>query len=515
VVLQIGARLGPYEIQSAIGAGGMGEVYRARDTKLQRDVAIKVLPEALADDSERLARFEREARTLASLNHPNIAQIYGLEESDGIKALVMELVEGATLADRIAQGLIPIDEALPIAKQIAEALEAAHEQTIIHRDLKPANIKVRPDGSVKILDFGLAKALESTRTMSTTATQSPTITSPAMLTGMGVILGTAAYMSPEQAKGRAVDKRSDVWAFGCVLYEMLSGKRAFEGDDVSDTLASVLRGEPDWTLLPHEVPLSIRVLLKGCLTKDPRQRIADVSAVLFVMDHQGSLVPAVETSNPAASLGERVPLWRKAIAAAAVIVVAVGAAFSGWIVRREAPRTVTRFTIALPSDQTITRPGRHVVAISPDGTRVVYVANQQLYLRAMDRLDAAPIRGTNEDPAEPVFSPDGQWIAYWAKDQWKKIPVTGGAPVTIAAAAIPFGATWDGDKILYGAGSEGIFEVSATRGTPRRLVNADQKASEVLSHPQLLPGGEAVLFTAGPPGGPPSAARAGTSSSSR
>ena len=288
-----GTRLGPYEITGRIGAGGMGEVYRARDTKLGRDVAIKILPEALAHDTERLARFEREARTLASLNHPNIAQIHGLEESDGIKALVMELVEGPTLADRIAQGPIPLDEALPIARQIAEALEAAHERGIIHRDLKPANVKVRPDDIVKVLDFGLAKALEPMSADGTDATASPTITSPAMMTRIGVILGTAAYMSPEQAKGRAADKRSDVWAFGCVLYEMVTGRRAFEGEDVSDTLAAVLRGEPDWTVLPANVPPAIVALLRGCLEKDRRRRIGDLSTARFIIDHGGDATPAV------------------------------------------------------------------------------------------------------------------------------------------------------------------------------------------------------------------------------
>ena len=288
-----GTRLGPYEITGRIGAGGMGEVYRARDTKLQRDVAIKILPEALAHDTERLARFEREARMLASLNHPNIGQIHGLEESDGIKALVMELVEGPTLADRVAQGPIPLDEALPIARQIAEALEAAHERGIIHRDLKPANVKVRPDDIVKVLDFGLAKALEPMSADGTDATASPTITSPAMMTRIGVILGTAAYMSPEQAKGRAADKRSDVWAFGCVLYEMLTGRRAFEGDDVSDTLAAVLRGEPDWTALPANVSPAVTALLRGCLDKDRRRRIGDLSTARFIIDHGGDATPAV------------------------------------------------------------------------------------------------------------------------------------------------------------------------------------------------------------------------------
>ena len=272
MALTPGTRLGPYEITAQIGEGGMGEVYQATDTKLKRDVAVKVLPSALAAAPERLARFQREAEVLASLNHPNIAAIYGLEEADSTKALVMELVEGPTLADRIAQGAIPVDEALPIAKQIAEALEAAHEQGIIHRDLKPANVKVRPDGTVKVLDFGLAKALEPTGAMSSGMSQAPTITTPAM-TQAGMILGTAAYMSPEQAKGRTVDKRSDVWAFGAVLYEMLSGKRAFDAEDVSETLAAVLRAEVNWSLLPRALSPALRTFLVRCLQKDPKQRV--------------------------------------------------------------------------------------------------------------------------------------------------------------------------------------------------------------------------------------------------
>src|SRR5499433_879971 len=260
--LRAGAHFGPYEILAAIGAGGMGEVYRARDTKLNRDVALKILPEAFAADASRLSRFKREAQVLASLNHPHIAAIYGFEDSGSTHALVLELVDGATLADRIAKGPIPLDEALLVAKQIAEALEAAHELGIIHRDLKPANIKLRDDGTVKVLDFGLAKALEPASAVSPALTASPTITTPAQMTGVGMILGTAAYMSPEQAKGRPADKRSDIWAFGCVLYEMLTGKRAFEGEDVSDTLANVLRGEPDWTALPKEVSPAVRILIE-------------------------------------------------------------------------------------------------------------------------------------------------------------------------------------------------------------------------------------------------------------
>jgi serine/threonine protein kinase len=284
MTLAAGVRLGPYEILSALGAGGMGEVYRARDATLNRDVALKVLPELFALDLDRLARFKREAQVLASLNHPNIAHVYGLEDSQGVRALVMELVEGPTLADRIAQGAIPFDDALPIAKQIALALEAAHEQGVVHRDLKPANIKVRPDGTVKVLDFGLAKAIDpQAGTQAAALANSPTLTSPTMMTGVGVILGTAAYMSPEQAKGRAADKRSDVWAFGCVFYEMLTGRRAFYGEDVSDTLAAVLKGEPDWTALPADVPPAVRALIQGCLRKDRKERIGDISTALFVL----------------------------------------------------------------------------------------------------------------------------------------------------------------------------------------------------------------------------------------
>jgi serine/threonine protein kinase len=282
--LSAGTRLGPYEIVALLGAGGMGEVFRAHDTKLGRDVALKILPDTYATDLERLARFQREAQVLASLNHPHIGAIYGLEESNGIRALVLELVEGPTLADRIAQGAIPLDEALPIARQIAEALEAAHEQGIIHRDLKPANIKLRPDGVVKVLDFGLAKLTEARAASGAVGlSQSPTITTPAMMTGVGMILGTAAYMSPEQAKGRPADKRSDVWAFGCVLYEMLTQKRAFAGEDVSDTLASVLRGEPHWSALPTETT-HLTSVLQRCLEKDVKRRLRDVADVTLLLE---------------------------------------------------------------------------------------------------------------------------------------------------------------------------------------------------------------------------------------
>src|SRR5262245_32258703 len=348
-----GTRLGPYEIVSPIGAGGMGEVYRATDTNLGRDVAIKVLPDAFAQDPERLARFEREAKTLAALNHPNIAQIYGLERSGSTPALVLELVEGETLGDRIARGAIPLDAALPIARQIAEALEAAHEQGIIHRDLKPANIKVRPDGTVKVLDFGLAKLTESNAAagaVPNALSMSPTITSPALVSGVGVLLGTAAYMSPEQAKGKATDKRADIWAFGCVLYEMLTGKRAFEGNDVADTLGAVLRGEADWGLLSvTSGPPIVRVVLARCLEKDPKRRVRDIG------DVQLALAGAFETpASSGTGAGERRTTIRRSVTAVigGAAVAAVIVAVSSWLFR-PIPPTVQRmrFTIAPPAAQ--------------------------------------------------------------------------------------------------------------------------------------------------------------------
>src|SRR6516165_2257254 len=295
-----GTRLGPYEILSAIGAGGMGEVYRARDSKLKRDVAIKVLPEAFARDPERLARFEREAEVLATLNHPNIAAVYGFEESADGNGIVLELVEGPTLADRIAKGPIPIDEAIPIAKQIVEAMIAAHERGIVHRDLKPANIKVTSSGSIKVLDFGLAKAAD-TRAIDSgiNVTALPTITSPAMMTGVGVVLGTAAYMSPEQARGRAVDGRADIWAFGALFYEMLTGRRAFPGDDVTETIANIVKSDPDWNALPPDASVSVRALLRRCLNKDPDRRLRHIADARFNLEDAETLaLPAARSSAP-------------------------------------------------------------------------------------------------------------------------------------------------------------------------------------------------------------------------
>ena len=412
----VGRQIGTYQILSLLGAGGMGEVYRARDTKLGREVAIKILPRIFVSDPERLARFEREARMLASLNHPNIGAIYGLEDGDGVRALVLELVEGPTLAERIAQGPVALDEALPIARQIAEALENAHEQGIIHRDLKPANIKLKPDGSVKVLDFGLAKALEPADRVSPSVTQSPTITSPVMMTGVGMLLGTAAYMSPEQAKGHAADKRSDVWAFGASLYEMLTGRRPFEGDDLSDTLASVLKSEPDWAALPREIPAHIRVLIQRCLAKDRRQRLADISVALFLVAEAASLAPATGAGEPAA-MPARAPLWRRLVmptAAAIVVGAAVGTAV--WLATRPTAAHVTRFALSPTGAAALSvDPQSRDLAITPDGTHIVYkgtgTTGAQLFVRALTQLEPTPLVGLGT-PRAPFFSPDGQWIGF-------------------------------------------------------------------------------------------------------
>jgi serine/threonine protein kinase len=374
--LSVGSRLGPYEIITLIGAGGMGEVFRARDTKLGRDVALKVLPEAVASDPERTARMRREAQVLAALNHPNIAAIHGFEDSGAVHALVLEFVDGETLAERIARGPIPIDEALAIAKQIAEALEAAHEQGIIHRDLKPANIKVRHDGTVKVLDFGLAKLADATGAPAALS-MSPTITSPALISGLGVLLGTAPYMSPEQARSRPVDKRSDIWAFGCVLYEMLTAKRAFAGDEVSETLASVLAREPDWTALPTTIAPAIRTLLRRCLDKDLRQRIGDIAAARFVLSEYEKLMPAVSTAAPQPSPPSGIPLWRRATTPAATLI--VGSLVTGasvWFAVRPLPPRISRLTMATSSAAALSVSANdRDLAITPDGSRIVYVGN--------------------------------------------------------------------------------------------------------------------------------------------
>jgi len=493
VALGPGTRLGVYEILGLLGSGGMGEVWRARDSKLQRDVAIKVLPQALAEDPERLARFEREAQTLAALSHPNIAHVHGFDDFTGVPALVMELVEGPTLADRIAKGAIPLDEALPIAKQIAEGLEAAHEQGIIHRDLKPANIKVRDDGTVKILDFGLAKALEPKQPSNINATQSPTITTPAMMTGAGMILGTAAYMSPEQAKGRPADKRSDVWAFGCVLFEMLTGKRAFEGEDVSDTLANVLKTEPSLAALPLDLPSTIRQLIRGCVTKARADRIADISVARFLL----TVRPETPT-GPMQVLPGRVWRRRAVVVMFTIAVALMALGVLAWRMSASASSpVVTRFSIRFPEGQQLAPMTRHFIGVSADGMQLAFIAGGRLYTRRIDAFDAHVVAGSSAEPvlSSPVFSPDGRSLAYFsgAETAIKKVSLAGGAPSTVCAVPNQFGMSWDAHGLLIGLAGRGVVRCAENGGSPQQVISVG--AGEQAHGPQLLPDGDRLLFT--------------------
>ena len=513
--LVLGARLGPYEVLVPLGAGGMGEVYRARDTKLDRVVALKVLPDTFATDPDRLARFQREAKTLATLNHPNIGSIHGLEEADGATALVMELVEGEDLAERIARGPIPVNEALAIARQIADALEAAHENGIIHRDLKPANIKVRADGAAKVLDFGLAKTTAAVGQSSQSVSLSPTITSPAM-TAAGVILGTAAYMAPEQAKGRAADKRSDVWAFGCVLYEMLTGRRAFAGDDVSDTLAFVLTREPDWNLLPAAVPPAIRTLLRRCLTKDRKRRLDSAADARLEIE---DALTAATTETPSARPGGAGETRRAArLERLTWLLIALGliATITWLLVQAPAETGPVRVTLTVPPGVTLQGSGGdRLLAISPDGRRIAFVAavggKTQIYLRHADQFDPVPVVGT-EGGVDPFFSPDGQWLGFMAgavpgggvipvqEGKLKKVPI-GGGPATTLGDATNRGASWGVDNTIVFAttATGGLWRVPASGGTPQQLTTL---AATERSHrwPSFLPGGKAVLFSIQPGG---------------
>jgi eukaryotic-like serine/threonine-protein kinase len=500
--LSTGTRLGVYEVTAQIGEGGMGQVYRARDTKLHRDVAIKVLPDLLASDPERLVRFQREAQVLASLNHPNIAQIHGLEESRGVRALVMELVEGEDLSQRIVRGASPLDEVLLIAKQIADAVEAAHEQGIIHRDLKPANIKVRPDGRVKVLDFGIAKALsaEPNALSSRPLSMSPTITSPGMMTGIGVILGTAAYMSPEQARGKPVDRRSDIWAFGCVLYEMLTGKAAFHGDEVTDTLAAVMRAEPDWSLLPAPAPPSIRALLHRCLQKDTRQRLQAIG------DARIALEEVLTGAAPSTTAPRGTPSWKLRLAVGlGGILIAAAVGFAVWNLKPSPalPRPVIRFTIALAPGQALAGLNQPALALSADGSQLAYVATttghgaQQIYLRAMDGVDARPIPGT-EGATDPFFSPDGQWLGFFAGDELKKISVRGGVAQTLTSGVgggLSWGASWVSEGTIVFAPYSSVLQRVSDAGGASRPLTRFETGETLHMWPQALPGGKAVLFT--------------------
>ena len=451
--LREGASLGPYHVLAKLGEGGMGEVYRATDSRLKRHVALKILPPAVAADPDRLLRFQREAEVLASLNHPHVAAIYGLEDAAGVKALVMELVEGPTLADRIAQGPLPPDEAIPIARQIAAALGAAHESGVIHRDLKPANIKVRNDGTVKVLDFGLAKLAARDGSSAPDLSDAATLTSPARapaVTTMGLILGTAAYMSPEQARGRDVDKRTDIWAFGAVLYEMLTGARAFAGEDVTETMAAVVKSTPDWGALPADTLTPIVGLIQKCLEKDRNKRIGDIAIARFLLtdDSSSGTAPAgpraCRASAPA--LLQMLP-W---------LLAAVTLGLAGrWLIGRTppVPPQVSRVQVSVrPADQVASsnissRPVRHALALSPDGRLAVFSGIRgkvaHLYARPLDRDEAAPIQGT-EGGVAPFFSPNGASIGFWIGSTLKRVPVGGGQAATIAE--IPEGnrgsATW-------------------------------------------------------------------------
>jgi serine/threonine-protein kinase len=504
-----GTRLGVYEVTAKIGEGGMGQVYLATDTKLKRQVAIKILPPALAADADRLARFQREAEVLASLNHPNIAAIYGLEESGGMTALVMELVEGEDLSQRIRRGAIPLDEALPIARQIAEALEAAHDQGIVHRDLKPANIKVRADGTVKVLDFGLARTVDGSGAGGAAqagAENSPTITTPAM-THAGMILGTAAYMSPEQAKGKAVDRRTDIWAFGVVLFEMLAGERPFVGDDVSEVMAAVLKLEPDWGRLPAGLPDPVRRLLKRCLEKDPKQRSRDIADGFLQLDDALAATPAISSGQVAVRV---MPLWRRAapvVLGVAVGTLAVGAAWA--LIGSWGPEGAGSIRLSMvPAASRPFAPNAfdRNIAISPDGSRVVYTAGAadegRLVLRSIDRVEGDLLAGI-AGARSPFFSPDGQWIGFFQGNaQLKKVAVTGGPAITLCEIdGPPRGASWGDDGIIVFATSNettGLLAVSDRGGDVRAITTVDRTAGggDHL-HPEVLPGGGAVLFTVG------------------
>ena len=515
MTLSAGTRLGPYEVMAPLGAGGMGEVYRARDTKLDRLVAIKILPESLAHDSDRLARFDREAKTLAALNHPNIAIIYGVEEANlwagsrqAIRAIVMELVEGPTLADRIAQGPLPLDETLTIAKRIADALEAAHDQGIIHRDLKPANIKLRPDGAVKVLDFGLAKALggDGNGTRAAAVSQSPTITSPAGLTGMGVILGTAAYMSPEQARGKSVDTRADIWAFGCVLFEMLGGRRAFaaEDDTVSDVLAAVLKGDPDWNALPSSTPTAIKRLIRRCLAKDPRERLHDIAdARLDLQDAETG------ASEGAPTTGRRNWLAWSLVAAFAVLSLVLASLLIRSATQPSAPGAVYRSLILPPTGNVnaaasearsgVPRFGRGL-SLSPDGRRLALVApgpdgRLVLWVHPLDGSNARALAGT-EGASSPFWSADGRHLAFVADGKLKRIEASGGAVSPLYDRPRLFSTgTWNRDNVILFAGNGPILRISASGGAASPVTSHDESRETPHGAPFFLPDGQRFLYS--------------------
>jgi serine/threonine-protein kinase len=493
-----GTRLGSYEIVSPLGAGGMGEVYRARDNKLGRQVALKVIPDAFAMDPERLARFEREAQLLASLNHPNIAALYGLEESQGTRALVMELVEGDTLAERLAHGPLPLDEAVACARQIAEALEYAHEHGVVHRDLKPANIKLLPDGTAKVLDFGLAKA-QAADNAGGSPVSSPTLTAAA--TKMGMIIGTAAYMSPEQAKGRAVDRRSDIWSFGCVLYEMMAGKLAFQGETVTDTLAAVVRGEPDWILLPATTPVTLRRLIERCLRKDLKNRLQAIGDARIALEECLS----GETAVPPPAAAAIAPRPRSALFMAVPWALAVVLALLSLLIWRPwkvspAPQVV-RLTADLGVEGDLYTAYGASAVLSPDATRIAYVVVdgnrvRHLWWRSLDEAKPKLLPGT-DGARDPFFSPDGRWIGFFAENQLKKLAVEDGAIVSLCTITDDRGGAWGEDNTIIFAPQTrtSLMWIPAGGGTPTAI--SKLQGNEVTHRwPQFLPGGKVIIYTA-------------------
>jgi serine/threonine protein kinase/Tol biopolymer transport system component len=518
----VGRNVGVYQVLELLGAGGMGEVYRARDTRLGRDIALKVLPREVSGDLDRLGRFEREARALATLNHPHIAAIYGVEgidpapgtgQPDAVHALVLELVEGETLAQRIRKSVgsreapgLPIDDVVQIARQITEALGAAHEKGIVHRDLKPDNIKITPEGMVKVLDFGVCKLAPAAHASDAGGAGLSATTLAA--TREGLILGTAAYMSPEQARGHAVDKRTDVWAFGCVLYEMLTGQAVFTRHTITDTLAAVLEREPDWTVLPAVTPPGLRRLLRRCLAKDAKHRLRDLGDAQFDLEDALAPVEAGPTRLSEASRGSRTTI----LILVSVGLIALGVVSGVLWTRRTAVQTsspaVTRTTVTVPAGQELdTRGGAAPLAIAPQGRRIAYVANDRgrtlLYIRSMEAFEAKSIPGT-EGAQYPFFSPDGEWVGFFAERKLKRVAVRGGSPVSICdAATLGHGGSWSPDgTIVFDPGDVGLMRVSAAGGTPEPVTSQDQSIDTGnISWPYFLPGGRALVATVGLPGG--------------
>ena len=509
MALTLGAQLGYFSIVRLLGTGGMGEVYEAEDAKLGRSVAIKVLTDPILQATDRMARFEREARLLASLNHPNIAAIYGIEEAEGVRFLVLELVPGETIADLLRKGPMDVGEALSLFRQVAEALETAHESGIIHRDLKPANVKVTPAGQVKVLDFGLAKAFADPAS-SADGTQETVTRHREDPTREGLVVGTPAYMSPEQARGKTVDRRTDVWAFGCCLYEALTGQKVFEGETHTDRIAAVLSRDPDWEALPLQTPPRIRDLLRRCLQRDPQRRLRHIGdARLEIEDELAD--PAGSAAATVAAVARPEPRWRRALPwglALALGAVAAVALYQGRGRSAAMAPPLTRFTLAVPPTAPLDLGERTALAFSPDGTRLVYVANDQLgrspagapqlHVRVMGELEARPIAGT-EGAAGPFFSPDGQWVGFFADRTLKKVSIAGGAPLTVCEVApVTRGASWAPDDTIVLAPTQAneLQSVPAAGGTPRPLTTLDAGAGEQ-AHlwPEVLPGGKAVLFT--------------------